>query len=287
MTPLLAIPSTLAVIKNCWEGAEEELRQVVRRKYHDLEEETITTLFHREFRLQLNQASDSNGVSRAFLDDLERAFPQLVGATELGIIAENLFADVSLHPRRIEGRTGADFGFTINRPQVSVVGLEYGCPKLNASEQQFGLLSQAKMNGRSGKWNNLKKGQQRNLATRMSYLALLLYQYDDNDRKVLAPFHWQVCRDWAMLDLTNWLKSGRFPSRLSSLELIDLLGEGRIGTGDPQLIERYVRPTGKPQFSIVISWPAGKQPPHEQLVYLSGGTVDVATVNHEANVSGI
>jgi hypothetical protein len=278
MSDILSIPCTLQVVVKYWEQAETVLRSLVHRKYHNLNEETITKLFHDEFRFLLKRASEAREISRAFLEDLKRAYPELAYCGELQTISEDLVADVSLHSRRAEGKTGGDFGFTISRPQVSVLGLstmnsiitsfsESEYPLLVTADRQFGLLTQAKLRDQNGKWGGFTRSQKKRLPDRMSYLALLLYYYNDESRRELAPFQWQVCRDWTIADANRWLKSDTFPSPILASELINLLGEGIIGTDDENVLGQHIRPTGKPQFNVLISWPVGKRPPGEFPVY--------------------
>jgi hypothetical protein len=280
MPEILPIPRTLGVVSKYWEQAEAELRNMVHTKYHDLDEETITILFHREYCFLLRKASRAHEISHAFLHDMHQAFPELSEAIELRAIAEDLIADVSLHSRRVEGRTGGDFGFTITRPQVDVIDLSSAvnfasfiaknndCPRLRTSEHQFGLLTQAKLKDRRGKWPGFSDNQEKYLPERMDFLALLLYHYSDERRESLLPFEWQVCQHRTMDEAREWLTSDDFPNRINSTNLIKQLGEGKIDTDNSGFLEQHIRPTGRPQLSIVVTWPIGKRPP-EQIPTLS------------------
>ncbi len=272
MQRTLSIPDTLRIVDECWKAAETDLRASIETKHHDLDEEVITKLFYGEFRFALNRASEEQRISSAFLRDLKRAFPNFSTSSCLKIIAENLVADVSLQSRKREGITGGDFGFTITRPQVSVTGpspyhitpsVADNRVKVLTSKHQFGLLAQAKLKGRTGKWGRFKPNQVKVLPAHMEYLALLLYQYNDKERKKLSTFNWQICCNATIESAKEWLKLGKFPSLIKSSTLINQLGTGKIGTDDSETLDKVIRPTGKPHFSIMVSWPRGKKPPSE------------------------
>jgi hypothetical protein len=257
---LLDIPSTLTLITKYWEHAEAELRSVIEKKYHDLDEEFVTKLFCCEFAFLLLQASQKKEFEHAFLADLRRAFPK-VQSFELSPFSSGLIADVSLHKRHEEKITGGDFGLTITRPQVAC----HGQSELVRGEYCRGLLVQAKIKRRNGKWGNLRGRQKDHFPERMNYLALLLYSYSDVERRCLEPFSWQLCRDATLENTEDWLKLGKFPSLLSSAETISQLGSARketdIGTGDQGEIEKFIITKGKPHLEVRIFWPPDKSPP--------------------------
>jgi hypothetical protein len=165
------MPSTFSVIIQCWEDAEAELRSVIEKKYHDLDEECITTLFYGELAFTLREASRKKAIEQAFLVDLRRAFPRIQSVGELASISANLIADVSLHKREVEKITGGDFGLTLTRPQLSW----HGQSVLARSEYRRALLCQAKLKRRNGKWGKLMHRQKDIFPSRMNFLALLLY----------------------------------------------------------------------------------------------------------------
>ena len=68
------------------------------------------------------------------------------------------------------------------------------------------------------------------------------------------------------------------------LELIEQLGEGKIGTGNSELLEQYILPTGRPQFNIVITWPIEKKPQKELPVYSYVETGDVSSETQVVSV---
>ena len=153
MSSILPIPTTLAVVAECWDKAETILRRSIKQKHQEADEEFITRLFLDEFRYVLRKASDAKRISQAFSKDLQRNWPGL--PHQWAIISENLIADVSLHRRSVETVTGGDFGLTITRPQVHLHRLSdlslslhepsYRAHKVEVSEYQRGLLCQAKL----------------------------------------------------------------------------------------------------------------------------------------------
>ena len=134
MLNLLAIPPTLTLITKYWKEAEAELRSIIEKKYHDLDEEFVTKLFFCDFAFLLSQANQKKEFEHAFLADLGRAFPK-AQSFRLSSFSANLIADVSLHKRHEEKITGGDFGLTITRPQVACQG-----QSLVRSEYCRGLL---------------------------------------------------------------------------------------------------------------------------------------------------
>jgi len=277
MQEILPIPLTLGVVVECWDKAESGLRKSIKQKHQDADEEFITRLFLDEFRYKLHKASADKRIGQAFLKDLQQAFPALAYTHEIAIVSEDLIADVSLHRRSVETLTGGDFGLTITRPQVSLSGFpgyslsyndsEYIHCQIGVSEYQRGLLCQAKLKGRDGRWR-MTRNQKSLLPDRINYFGLLLYQYSDKERYKLSHLSWQLCQNETAETVANWLKSRQFPSISSSAEIITQLGNARIGTDNPDVLREVIRPTGKPYIAITISWPVDKRPPDSVSVYL-------------------
>jgi hypothetical protein len=263
MLNILPMLSTFSVVIQCWEDAEAELRSVIEKKYHDLDEECITTLFYGELAFTLREASRKKAIEQAFLVDLRRAFPQIQSVGKLASISANLIADVSLHKREVEKITGGDFGLTLTRPQLSW----HGQSALDRSEYQRGLLCQAKLKRRNGKRGKLTHRQNDIFPSRMNYLALLLYSYSDAERHRLTPFSWQICRSMSADDVGNWLKEGKFPALARSAEVIRRLGNAQIGTDDQGTITNIIRPHSRPHMHIKIFWPQDKTPPSRLQVH--------------------
>ena len=99
-------------------------------------------------------------------------------------------------------------------------------------EYHRGLLCQAKIKRRASRkckseWGGFASDNQRAvLRTRLNDLSLLLYEYTDADRHLLAPFGWQLCGGAQFEDVEQWLKSGQFPDRQTSDKIIALLLPG-------------------------------------------------------------
>lgn len=267
MHPILQIPSTLEVIKKCWKNAECELQTLIKEKHPDLNEEFITRLFYGEFSFSVRGASKKGDISKAFLNDLEQAFPNLGYIGQLDIF-EGLIAEVSLHKREVEKITGGDFGLTIIRPIVQISQSCFGQAEFTKDEYPCGLLCQAKIRRRNGKWGKLSKRQKDVFPDRIKYLGLLLYSYSDEDRHKLNKFEWQLCQDATLKEVKEWLKSERFPSKKASWEIISLLGNGSIGTDNREIIQNIIVPETKPNLSIRIFWPPDKDPGKEVRISL-------------------
>lgn len=137
---VLEMSCLVEVVAKCWEHAEQTLRDVIELKYHDLDEETITTLFHREFQFTLSQASENSIFESAFIADLEAEGEGYRGIPKIKELADGLVADFVLHNKREEGVTGGDFGLVISRPRVTH-GMNN---RFSFDVFQSGLLVQAK-----------------------------------------------------------------------------------------------------------------------------------------------
>jgi hypothetical protein len=268
MQTILQIPYTLEVIKNCWKNAESELRSLIKEKHPDLDEEFITRLFYGEFSFSVHRVSKKGDISKAFLNDLEQAFRNLGYPGQLDVF-EGLIAEVSLHKREIEKFTGGDFGLTIIRPIVQISQSYSGQAVFTIDEYPCGLLCQAKIRRRNGNWGKLSKRQKDVFPDRIKFLGLLLYSYSDEDRHKLNKFEWQLCQDASLSEVEDWLKSNKFPDTKSSGEIISLLGNACIGTDDPEIIEKNIRPKTKPNLCIRIFWPPDKYPGNEVRISLS------------------
>jgi len=198
MQETIPIPSTIAVVKQCWNNAENELRTSVDKKHPDLDEEFIIRLFYDEFAFLLSEASEKGQIRDAFTSDLHAAFPELDCCAELDSISDGLIANLSLHKREVERFTGGDLGLTIIRPQLA--RSYYDSSEIQIGERQQGLLCQAKIKRRSGRWGTITKKQRDLFPDRMKYLGLLLYSYADLKRRQLNPFSWQLCNGAELME---------------------------------------------------------------------------------------
>lgn len=258
MHKILLIPAALNVVTKCWKEAEAELHGVIEKKYHDPDEEFVTRLFYGEFAYSLNQASGKGLIKRAFLIDLQNAFPKLRNSRELNAIPNALIAEVSLHKREVERITGGDFGLTIIRPRV--FSPPFNEHELWIEQHEQGLLCQAKIKRRNGKFGKLTKKQREVLPDRMDYLSLLLYSYNDPNRCQLNEFSWQLCENGSIQSAEEWLKLSNFPKTITSEQIIKDLGSGLIGTDKRDIIKNIIRSKRKPHIIIKIYWPPDKHP---------------------------
>lgn len=253
MDKILQIPSVAKLIAGCWADSENALCSSIREKHPDLDEVFITRLFHDELRQTFKKVSDEGKVEEAFLKDLRKAFPIYAYSGFLGKISSGLVASVTLHPTEIEKRTGGDLGLLLARPNINE-SCDYGT-KLVVGGYRRGLLCQAKIRRRDGKWGEFSENQEKILANHLDSLALLLYEYSDVERKRLSPFQWQLCEDSSFSQVQEWIKVDRFPLLQDSEQIISSLGENRIGTDNSTIIEDVVCPKTRSYMTIDISWP--------------------------------
>lgn len=260
---ILKIPSTLKVISDCWNVAEESLRDDIREDYPGVNEEFITQMFHGKLAKALRMASKESRIAQAFLTDLKKAFPDLGHGSELSRLARGLIADVTLHRRETERVTGGDIGFMIIRPRVDEHNNTF-----RVGDYRRGLLCQAKLKRSTGKWGNFTQRQKKVLPERLQHLGLLLYSYEDEERRRLRQFQWQLCNSVSSIsDVVQWLKRDNFPSFTTSSTIIGGVGNGQIGTDNEKVLDEIVSPAGNPALVIRIGWPRGGHPGSEVRVY--------------------
>lgn len=149
----MRIPALGKLITKCWVTAEQSLRENVRRKFSDRDEEFITSLFHGELGVRFDKVSTNGSVEKAFLSDLKLAFPTVIDGS-LSKIARGLIATVSFHDRDVEGKTGGDFGIVLVRPDLHRARY-LGSTLTVEPEYRRGLLCQAKIFRRNSQWGEL------------------------------------------------------------------------------------------------------------------------------------
>jgi hypothetical protein len=248
----LLTPNLDKLISNCWSNAEIALRNQVREKYRDRDEEQITDLFHAELEIVLGVASKERLVEKAFLRDLGKAFPHIRESWLSSRVSRRLVATVSFHARDVEKKTGGDVGIVLVRPDIQQIGYWLMVHR----ERKRGLLCQSKILRRDSKWGPLTKHQTKALRGKLSYLALLLYRYSDQDgeRRELLPFSWQPAHKAKMQEINRWLAHNNFPDLQDSGQILRKLANGEIGTSDLKLIEKDVTPPQRPSLVIEVSW---------------------------------
>lgn len=253
----MPISNVGGVIIRCWMNAEEAVCNNLPR---DSDEDQITNLFRGELEKELEKASNSGGVEAAFVRDLQEAFPDFDVYEMRTKIARGLVATVAFHPKHVEGKTGGDLGIVFVRPDVQE---SFGWSELTVNDDyKRGLLCQAKLLGRESNWGTLTKAQKNNLPNKLKYSCLMLYKYLDKEKKKLHPFEWQLTSGTSMADVLQWLRSGIFPALKKSREVLNALVNGKIGTDDPEVIEREITPPMKrTSLTIRVHWKGDNPPP--------------------------
>ena len=264
--PVIEIPTTLGVLECCWERAEEALRRDTASITPGSPEEELTKGFGRHFAEQLGAASTDGAIEVAFRHDLERACSAM-SFSDLTRVASGLVATLVQHERTAERVTGGDVGLMLERPRLEIHGDE-----LQIERYQRGLLGQAKLRNSRGKWPVFTVRQREKLPKHMKYLALLLYSYNDRERRVLNPFDWQLCDGATLDDATAWLRMGTFPGTIRSNWIINGLGIATIGTDDKKVIDEVICHPSSRSITITIWWPPGADP---------GSTVRVSSRHEE------
>jgi len=249
----LKIHNTLNVLINSWLIAEKNLRRDIETHHPDSDEEFITSLFHGLYGRMLSEASEAKLIENAFLKDLKKAFPLI--STLLPQIARDLIAEIILHKRPTEKITGGDIGLLVIRPHLFVQG-DY----LKIKDYRRGLLCQAKLKNRKGKWGHFTRRQIALLPERLSYLSILLYSYQDNTRHSLNPFLWKLCASASFSELQKELQSDNFTDLITSDHIIARLGNALIGTDNDEIIDSIISPSGNTTLVINITWPDGRRP---------------------------
>ncbi len=257
----IPINETLKAVCDALSLAEASARAHVKRYYNNANEEFITGIFYGHINDRLRIASKEKRIEQAFVRDLETATGnELTNNWELNSeckrAAAGLVADIVLHNRRQEGKTGGDFGLVIVHPTISHNG-DYLEIKKGMSS---GLLCQAKMKDKSGKWGKFTENQEIVLPKHMDFLALVFYSYRDRERCELNPILWKLCHGLSIGTLENCLDNDRIDSPLTMPDIVTSLGRKEIGTDDQDLIERIVSPDKRQYFEIRIHWPHDENP---------------------------
>jgi len=251
----LRIFNTINLLVRCWEVAERELCNQVDELSPGAEEEMVTAFFSQKLAAELLAANRADAFASAFLEDLRYNFPRLRGLSVLRKISGGLIADVTWHNRTTEKLTGGDFGLVIASPIVSDAGSH-----LNIGGSQRGLLVQAKLKNGLGEWRGFSKQQKKVLPQCFGFLAILLYEYNDPLRRALHSFQWQNCAGYSMEEAMTWMKTGVYPNRQASGDVIRDLGNGSIGTDSHNEIATLIAPERNRGLEIRIDWPDGRGP---------------------------
>ena len=274
----MSIPALSKLVSECWVRAEQKLRESVKTKFPDRDEEILTDLFHAELAIEFQTVSATGAVANAFLRDLRNSLPNISDRI-LSKIADGLIATVTFHPKSVEEKTGGDFGIVIVRPDVRRA-LYVGSELTINHDYRRGLLCQAKVFRRNSSWGGLSSSQRKVLPTRLSYLSLVLYRYSDqrSDRRELEPFQWQLAQNATVAEIDKWLHADDFPSLQDSGRILSALARDLIGTDDKEIIAEFITPPMRPSLEINIHWRDGDGPGDKVRTYESF-TAEQATIS--------
>lgn len=259
------IDETLKVVCGAVADAEAALAEQVKLYYHGADEEFITFAFYCHIRHRLREASRNKLIEGAFLKDLKAALRQYrlsglsVGReseSDVSRQATGLVADMVLHNKPQEGRTGGDFGLVVVHPKIIITSKSIEAKKGFSS----GLLCQAKMKRRAGKWGDFSENQRGKLPEHLDYASLILYSYMDEERRELNPVAWKLCRGSSLPELELALKRDAPGETLGAADVVRRLGRGEIGTSDQAKIDEVISPSARQYLELRIYWSQGKDP---------------------------
>jgi hypothetical protein len=261
--PLIQVAQVIAQV---WIAAEQETIRMVAEGFRAPNEENLTFLFSGALRMMVDQASDTQQIESAFLEDLRAAIP-ILPKRVTGYV-RGLIARVTFHGHWHEGmRSASDLGVVITRP---VAQMTSGALRIEfRRDHGTGLLAQAKIghpaksNRKRFKWDTLTDAQVRMFPKHRDYYSLLLYRLKGRKQNEVAPFSWQLCKGRTSRSVKQWLRTDAFPQELSSPAILARLFARSIGTEDPDVLSRIVDPT-EPHvhaLELHVFWPEGSGPP--------------------------
>ena len=255
------INETLKEVCNAINSAEATLKEHIKLYYHNANEEFITFLFYGHIKYRLREASHNKSIEKAFLKDLKNSLCHEAIIDwdldrKLHQEAEGLIADMVLHNKRQEGKTGGDFGLIIVHPQIKVDD-EFIEIKKGVSS---GLLCQAKLRDEDGRWSSLSKNQRVALSNYLDFTSLVLYSFLNRERNDLDSIAWKLCRGISLSKIDVLLKKGPNENLEATSEIITRLGRKEIGTEDQSLIESIISPSVRHHLEIKIYRPKDNGP---------------------------
>jgi len=164
--PLIGIPRTLALLKQCWNAAELRVCESVSQHFHAHDEVFITRLLHGKLHEEFEKKNSSKQFETELRGDLTEAFQKDgVGRDEIQRVATGVVARVTYHEPHVERKSGGDLGLMVCRPQVSRhIIRQY----LSCRLHRQGLLCQGKREHRDGSLGELTKNQRKVLPERHS-----------------------------------------------------------------------------------------------------------------------
>jgi hypothetical protein len=252
------INETLAIVCDLIGKAEENLREHIRIYYQNAGEEFITNLFYGQISYFLSEANKERLIENAFIKDLKNAlgynhFGDYTLSRNLKNTAAGLVADIVLHNKKTEGRTGGDFGLIIIHPSIQFDSRFLKIKKGQCS----GLLCQAKLKDKAGKWNRLTKNQRVTLDQNKDFSSFVLYSYVDIKRINLNFISWALCRNEDIANIEEIMKRDALDelTMFDTKKILQLLGRKEIGTNDNEAIKKIISPSVRQHFEIRIYWP--------------------------------
>ena len=117
-----------------------------------------------------------------------------------------------------------------------------------------GLLCQAKLKSKDGKWGNFTEPQTEVLPERLPYLALPLYSYADESTTILNPTQWFSCKGRTFAEVQERLDTDSFNETADTRSTVSDLGKGNIGTPNDSIIDSVIALSSKPFFEIRVYW---------------------------------
>jgi len=252
-----SVRRTITLVCECWLEAETLAFSHVRCQNPGAGEEFITELFWGYLNKMLTEATKNSSLKHAFEEDFLEAFPALRPVSfYLDRVTNNIFMDCQLHQKAVEKKWGGDFGLTLVRPSIAT-----SIYSNHITMKRQGLLCQAKLKSKQGQWRQLTNRQTKTLSGNLPFTALVLYEYTDQRRETLNPFFWQDCSRSTVAQMTDWLRSGCFPEKRTSEDIIWALACGQLGTPDKETIDKRIAVKQRPEVTIRIDWPDNHRPP--------------------------
>lgn len=240
--------------------AEKQVIKDVHLSLANAKEDEITTLFVVEAERGLKEATESGRVAAAVRSDLEREY-RVHGYSpprRLKHLTDGLVARLRKQQPNEEMESGGDFGLLIVEPQFQ---LRWDKKiDLYRTGLKRGLLVQAKLRYRNGRWNQFTKKQTRVLPERLDYTALLRYEFLDASRRNLHEFNWHLLSGNNISKVIQWLTSGNFPVAETTSAIVEGLSKGEYGTDDKEIIDQEICPDAGSYTVIEIDWKEGENP---------------------------
>ena len=259
---IININETLKEVCKAIASAETITREHIKLYYHDANEEFITFALYCHIQQKLGEASRGKRIEKAFVEDLKAAFRNrriFINwelQRKLNERAMGLVADIVLHNRRQEGKTGGDFGLIVVRPQIIGDNDSTDIKRGHSS----GLLCQAKLRNEKGKWGSFTDNQKEVLPECLDYTSLVLYSFVDNARSELNPLAWKLCKGNSFSEVEKLLNKSKVDGTRDTADIVKRLGRSEIGTDNQALIDKYISPSSQHHLEIRIDWPEDSEP---------------------------